>query len=262
MRALNEEGIATPAPIPGRDGDFVQLVPHPEGGVREAVAFTWVDGLPLPEVAGVDAWTRLGEIMARIHEHGLRWRTPPEFVRTAWDAEALVGEDPRWGNPFPPGQWTADELRQLEAARELVRKRLCVLGQGKERYGLIHADLGFENVLVRPDGSTLVIDFDDSGPSWYLYELASALYPLEDEPGFAERRDAVVAGYRSVRPLADEDVAELPTLLMARRLATLGWTFSRSETAHAQRQRAHRLRTSPPAARRYLDQLGVDADPR
>jgi Ser/Thr protein kinase RdoA (MazF antagonist) len=252
MHELNETGVATPAVIRGRDGDIVQLVPHPDGRMRVAVAFTWVEGLPLPEVDSLGAWKRLGEIMARIHEHGRRWRKPQGFVRPAWDVEALVGDSPRWGSPFPPGVWSAEDMRLLQAAREAVRERLHALGQGEHRYGLIHADLGFENVLVRPDGSTVVIDFDDSGPSWYLYDLASALYPFEDESGFAEREKALVAGHRSVGSLPDEDLRELPTLLMARRLATLGWTFTRGETAHAQRQRARRIRSSPSAARRFL----------
>jgi Ser/Thr protein kinase RdoA (MazF antagonist) len=253
MRSLNEAGVTTPAVIRGQDGDIVQLVPHRDGSVRAAIAFTWVEGLPLPEVDSLGAWKRLGEIMARIHEHGRRWRRPQGFVRPAWDAEALVGDSPRWGNPFPRGVWSAEEVRPLRDARAAVRKRLCSLGQGEDRYGLIHADLGFENVLVRPGGSTVVIDFDDSGPSWYLYDLASALYPFEDEPGFAERRQALVADYLAARSLSDEYVQELPTFLMARRLATLGWTFTRAETAHARRQKSRRIRTSPPAAQRFLE---------
>jgi Ser/Thr protein kinase RdoA (MazF antagonist) len=253
MRSLNEKGVSTPAVIPGRDGDIVQVVPHRDGSVRAAVAFTWAEGLPLPEVDSMGAWTRLGEIMARIHEHGQRWRKPRSFVRPAWDVEALVGDSPRWGDPFPPDVWSAEDTRVLQAARETVRERLHAVGQSDDRYGLIHADLGFENVLVQRGGSTIVIDFDDSGPSWYLYDLASALYPFEDESGFAERKQALVAGYRSVGHLPDEYVHELRTLLMARRLATLGWTFTRAETAHAQRQKARRIRSSPPAARRFLE---------
>lgn len=253
MRSLNEKGVATPAVIPGQDGDVVQRVPHRDGSVRAAVAFTWVEGLPLPEVDSMGAWMRLGEIMARIHERGRRWRKPQGFVRPAWDVEALVGDNPRWGNPFPPDVWSAEDVRLLQAAREAVRERLQALGQGEDRYGLIHADLGFENVLVRLDGSTVVIDFDDSGPGWYLYDLASALYPFEDEPEFSQRKQALVAGYRSVGALPDEYVQELRTLLMARRLATLGWTFTRAETAHAQRQKVRRIRSSPPAARRFLE---------
>ena len=43
---------------------------------------------------------------------------------------------------------------------------------------------------------------------------------------------------------------------MARRIQTLGWLYSRSETTHAAGLRAHRLRTTPDAARAYLDWAG------
>jgi Ser/Thr protein kinase RdoA (MazF antagonist) len=253
MDALREDGIQTPAAVPGRDGDVVQELVTRNGDVQVAVAFEWIDGVPLPDVDGLDAWNQLGEIMARIHDHAGSWDAPSGFMRPAWDADALVGDSPRWGTPCPSGVWAEDDRALILAAREAARNRLASLADSPQRFGLIHADLGFENVLVRRGGATVVIDFDDSGPSWHLYDLASVLYPLEGSPSFGERRDALVDGYRRVRGLADEELAELPTFLMCRRLATLGWTFSRSETAHAQRQRSRRLRTSPGAARKFLD---------
>jgi Ser/Thr protein kinase RdoA (MazF antagonist) len=67
----------------------------------------------------------------------------------------------------------------------------------------------------------------------------------------------LIEGYRGVRPLPDADIAELPTFLMCRRLATLGWTFSRADTPHAQRQRQRRLATTPAAARRFVKWHGA-----
>lgn len=178
---------------------------------------------------------------------------PSWFERPAWDREALVGEAPRWGDPCPGGVWARADRKLLLAARDAVRERLAALGTPPDRFGLIHADLGFENVLVADDGSAIVIDFDDCGRSWYLYELASVLYPLEDDGRFADFRDALVTGYRRAGELTDAMLGHLPTFLMCRRLVTLGWTFSRAETDHAQRQRDKRLRTSPGAAQRYLE---------
>jgi Ser/Thr protein kinase RdoA (MazF antagonist) len=252
MDALRAAGLDTPEPVPGRDGEIVQQVRFRDRD-QAVVAFEWVDGLPLPQTKARDPWARLGEIMARIHRHGREWTPPPSFERPAWDHEALVGELPRWGDPCPPGVWSRDDRALLLAARDAVRERLAALGTAPDRFGLIHADLGFENVLVADDGSAIVIDFDDCGPGWYLYEIASVLYPLEDDSRFAEYRDALVAGYRGEGELTDAMLAHLPTFLMCRRLATLGWTFSRPDTDHAQRQRANRLRTSPEAARRFLE---------
>jgi len=253
MSALREHGIDTPAPVHGKDGETVQALHLPDGDVQHVVAFEWVQGAPLSQIDGLRPWRRLGEIMAEVHEHARRWSPPPGFTRPPWDLDALVGDEPRWGTPVPPGVWTEFDRRAIIAARDAVRGRLVAIGTGEARFGLIHTDLGFENVLVGPDGRTVVIDFDDCGASWYVYELASVLYPLEGTPGFDERRDLLIEGYRSRRPLPDEEIAELPTFLMCRRLTTLGWMFSRSDTPHAQRQRARRLATSPDAARRFLE---------
>jgi Ser/Thr protein kinase RdoA (MazF antagonist) len=253
MSALREHGIDTPAAVRGNDGELVQELRVAYGGTQHVVAFDWVDGAPLPEVEGLDPWRRLGEIMAAVHEHGRSWSPPAGFARPPWDLDALVGDEPRWGTPVPPGAWSEPDRRVILAAREAVRDRLLGLGTDPARYGLIHTDLGFENVLVGPHGRTVVIDFDDCGPSWFVYELASVLYPLEGTPGFDERRDLLIEGYLSASPLAEGELAELPTFLMCRRLTTLGWMFSRADTPHAQRQRARRLATSPEAARRFLE---------
>jgi Ser/Thr protein kinase RdoA (MazF antagonist) len=256
MSALRAHGIDTPAAITGSNGDVVQQLPLPDGGVQLAVVFEWVDGVPLPQVEEPAPWMRLGEIMAEVHEHSRAWSPPPGFTRPAWDLDALVGDSPRWGTPVPGCVWSRSDRRLILAARDAVRERLERFGTSPGRFGLIHADLGFENVLVQPDGKTVVIDFDDCGPSWYLYELASALYPLEATASFPTRRDTLTAGYLGARAMPEEDLVELPTFLMCRRLATLGWTFSRADTAHAQRQRRRRLASTPEAAGRFLEWHG------
>jgi Ser/Thr protein kinase RdoA (MazF antagonist) len=252
MDSLRESGVRTPSAVPGVDGDPVQTVSMADDPARTTVMFDWINGVPLSAVGGLEPWARLGELMAQIHVHGRHWTRPAWFTRPAWDAEALVGDNPRWGPPDPSRVFSEEDRAALEACRAEVRSRLDAIGCATDRFGLIHADLGFENVLVADDGTVTIIDFDDSGDSWYPFELASALYPHDRTDGFGERRDALVAGYRHVRELPEELLAELPTFLMARRIQTLGWVFSRSETAHAERQRPRRLQSTPPATREYL----------
>ena len=252
MGSLRESGVRTALAMPGLDGDPLQTVKAADHAARTAVMFEWIDGVPLSAVGGSEPWARLGELMARIHVHGRHWARPAWFTRPAWDAGALVGDEPRWGAPDPLRVFSEDDRATLEACRVEVLARLQAIGEERDRYGLIHADLGFENVLVADDGTVTIIDFDDSGDSWYVYELASALYAHDRTEGFGERRDALVSGYRRIRELPDELLAELPTFLMARRIQTLGWMFSRPETAHAERQRPRRIQSTPPATREYL----------
>lgn len=253
MDSLRESGVPTPPAHAGPDGERIQVL-DPNG--RTAVLLEWIDGTPLNHVDAVEPWRRLGELMARIHEHSRRWDRPDWFTRPPWDAEALVGDKPRWGPPDPEGLLRPVDREAVEACRMVVRERLAALGTDRDRYGLIHGDLGFENALVCPDGRVAVIDFDDCGESWYLHELAVALYPYDGTDGFDARRDALVSGYRSVSTLPQELLDELPTFLMARRIATLGWVFSRPETRHAHQQRPRRLQTTPDAAQAYLAWAG------
>ena len=79
-----------------------------------------------------------------------------------------------------------------------------------------------------------VIDFDDCGFGWYMYDAATPVSFYEHEPQVPELIDAWVRGYRSVAPLAREDEAEIPTFVMLRRLLLVAWIGSHSETELAQ----------------------------
>ena len=86
-----------------------------------------------------------------------------------------------------------------------------------------------DNILVA-NGVPHVIDFDDGGYGWYLYDLATLLADKVIDPAFDRVRDAWVDGYRTVAPLPDEHLRELEVLVMARLLLGLGWMHTRRET--------------------------------
>ena len=100
------------------------------------------------------------------------------------------------------------------------------IGHAPAHYGPIHGDLSFENVLVA-GGATIVIDFDDCGDGWFARELAVGSHPTRAAATStpAETLSSAVTGVSSP---PDELLAELPTFMMARRLCTLGWLFSRA----------------------------------
>lgn len=259
MEALRETGLVTPPPLRGADGEFVQPVRARDGTEHLATAFGWMDGIPLSHLDRLDLWRRLGEMMAVVHDHARGWTPQPGFTRPAWDLEGLVGERSRWGDPYRLGSWDSETARLLLACRDAIRERLSFFGTGADRFGLVHADLSFENVLVQDDGTTVLIDFDDSGPGWFLYDLAVALHPFEHSVSFVERREALIAGYRHAAGVPCDFFRELPTFLMARRLATLGWMFTHAETAHARRQRRVRIEVLPKMARDFLEWAGSAA---
>ncbi len=89
------------------------------------------------------------------------------------------------------------------------------------------------NLLM--DGRTIkVIDFDDCGFSWFLYDCATTVSFFEESPEVPALIEAWVRGYRRVGTLSAEDEAEIDTFVMLRRLLLVAWIGSHSETELAQ----------------------------
>jgi len=96
---------------------------------------------------------------------------------------------------------------------------------GPDRFGLAHADLRLANLLV--DGEkTTVIDFDDCGFSWYMYDFGTAVSFIEEDPRLPQWQAAWLRGYRSIAPLSAEDEDMLATFVMLRRLLLVAWMGS------------------------------------
>ena len=129
--------------------------------------------------------------------------------------------------------WTPRARRSCSGWPIAIERRLQRYGQGADRFGLIHADLRLANLLLEGP-TTKVIDFDDCGFGWYLYDLGAALSFIEHRPDVPELVDAWVRGYRRVAPLAAADEAEIPTFILLRRLLLVAWIGSHAETDLAQ----------------------------
>ncbi len=78
-----------------------------------------------------------------------------------------------------------------------------------------------------------LLDFDDAGFGWHLFEIATSLYFHIGQPYYATLRDATIAGYRTERQLTEEQLALLPMFLAARGFTYLGWVHTRQETETA-----------------------------
>ena len=262
LDALREEaGVRTPRVLPTLDGQRVITVPDPNGGpVRDCVLFEFLPGREPAEDDLITDFEPLGALTARMHQHARRWQRPAGFVRFHWDADAAFGTPAgpgRWGDwRASPGIGPA-EAEVLERLEKTLRARLRRFGCGPERYGLIHADLRLANLLVADDRQVSVIDFDDCGFGWYLYDLGAALSFVEHHPEVPEVIDAWAAGYRSVAPLTAEDEAELWTFVLVRRLLLVAWIGSHSDVDIAAELGAGYSQGSCALAERYLSSRAI-----
>jgi Ser/Thr protein kinase RdoA (MazF antagonist) len=233
MEALRQAGVETPVPRRGSDGELVQAVAAPDGaGDFLCDVLAWLEGATLAESDSPDVLRTLGALNARIHRQARGWRLPDGFERQRWDDDGMLGARPLWGDYRELSLLAAGERSLLDRAASRVGERLRRYGQAPDRFGLIHADLMPENILVC-DGEPCVIDFDDCGFGWFLYDLATLLCFDAGLPSYDDRLAAWLEGYRSVEALHDEHLEELPTLVMARILVALGWLHTRRHTDFA-----------------------------
>ena len=227
--------VITPGVYTGRNGDPIQQA-HGEGlpAPRYMVLFHFVEGKAPDESGDMTAgYEELGAIAARCHEHVLGWKKPDDFQRLTWDEKAVFGPTPTWGDWRDAPEVTPEVAGVLEEVERTVRTRLAAFGKAPERFNLIHADMRLANLLI-DDRGTRLIDFDDCGWGWFLYDFAAAISFIEDDPRIPALKAAWVKGYRSVRDLSAAEEVEIDTFVMLRRMALLAWIGSHIEAPEPQ----------------------------
>ncbi|MCT9929277.1 phosphotransferase [Planotetraspora sp. A-T 1434] len=253
LEALRAEaGIRTPAVIPARDGSRVVAVEDPGAEPRACVMFEFLPGGEPAEERLAEHFEPLGALTARMHRHAREWARPSAFTRFHWDCDAAFGPIARWGR-WQDGAGVDKEahavLTRLEAT---LRDRLGRFGKGRERYGLIHADLRLANLLVDGQAGTSVIDFDDCGLGWYLYDFGAAVSFIEHHPQVPQMIDSWLRGYRTVLDLPKDDEDEIWTFVMFRRLLLVAWIGSHTGVEFARGLGAGYTRGACELAERYL----------
>jgi Ser/Thr protein kinase RdoA (MazF antagonist) len=234
-----EQVVETATPVAGRDEELLQTLVSLSGAPsRLAVAFARLPGAAPDPTGDVVRWfDRLGELTARMHRHSREWDLPSGFCRKRWDLDSMVGPAAFWGSWRDAIGLTPAGSNIIEAALRLIERRLARYGSRADRFGLVHADLHLANLLVH-DTHLRIIDFDDCGFSWFMYDFATAVSFIEHQPNVPELLAAWTAGYRRIAPLSGDDLAEIPTFVILRRILLSAWFASHSEVPMAQQMGA------------------------
>lgn len=248
VSALRETALPVPRPLAGRDGNVVQQL----GPDQFAVLFAFEQGQePVPGENLVWLFRIVGCFAAAAHKHVEGWIRPPAFVRPAWTAASILDADGLWGDWRIAPHVGGETLRTLELLDAELRARLGAYGTGTDRFGLIHADMRLANLLVDGEAVSL-IDFDDCGFGWFVYDLAASLSFLETSPDVPALRRSWIEGYTAIRPLSEEDLGMIDAMSLLRRMALLAWIGSHGETLLAAEHREHFARDTARLAEVWL----------
>lgn len=233
LAAMEQVGLHVPRPIPSRNDNLLERV---ETVHVDMVG--WLPGLPLgrsrePLVLADREGTfrAIGAEMAALHAACDLWQPPSGFIRCAWNADGLVGEHPVWDR-FWENPTLDSQTRDLFIRFRHEAQNLLSLNAARLDYGLIHADFVRENILI--DGDRIgIIDFDDGGFGYRLFDLATLLLKTMTEADFPVLKEALIAGYAGRRAL---DTGLLELFICLRALTYVGWIMTRmTETGGADR---------------------------
>lgn len=121
-----------------------------------------------------------------------------------------------------------DEREILIILRDKARSELEFLRAAGADFGLIHADLVRENVLISGNAISM-IDFDDAGFGFRMLDIATALFKNRDEANFVELQRTLIDGYLEVRPVLRTEIDTLPLFMALRALTFMGWAEQRKD---------------------------------
>lgn len=236
VTALRAAGLAVPPVRRTAGGELFCRITDEDGDVHQVDMLEWLpDAVPFGDVAeaftgqaAVDpgSFHALGALMADLHTKVATLRRPSPSARPVWDASGLVGDTAVWGDPRLAFLDGAAGQEIVHEAMSRLDGTLRAYGERPGCRGAIHADFTPENVLVH-DGQLTIIDFDDSGDGYYLFDLATAAFFYLPHQRADEVVSALLAGYQSVRPLTSDDLSMWRPMLLARGLTYLAWAAER-----------------------------------
>jgi len=249
MAHLSANGVSVPEPRPSANGAKLVIVDGTQVDV-----LSWLSGGTLDEFwSDMDAPTRrktlhqLGVQMARLHEISDAWPGAAQCTRPHWNKDGFVGSAPLWDRFWENPKLTPVQKELLIAFRDRADQDLEALAPNLD-YGLIHADLCSQNIMVDND-VLYMIDFDDGGFGFRLFEIVTALVRHRADPDYEALKSNLIAGYHSVRPL---DMAAFD-LIMALRAATyVGWNITRSAEDPKGERNARHIKAAIDCAAAYL----------
>jgi Ser/Thr protein kinase RdoA (MazF antagonist) len=218
VRHLNRTaGINTPTPIATLKDEFIVSAVHPESGLTLfAVMYSWLQGELIGDEPTLDQLHEVGKAIALLHQDSANFVLSnqlelPTFDDFFWSTEDFLFSE--------KSKLSVVEKSLLQEAHDLIMEFTRDLYETSAVH-IIHADVHGWNLMWH-EGKLSIFDFDDCGFGVEAQDIAVALYYL-DTP---EQDQALLAGYKSIKPLPTYSENAMKALLLHRRLLLLNYLY-------------------------------------
>jgi Ser/Thr protein kinase RdoA (MazF antagonist) len=219
VRHLAQRGVPVAAPVRRADGAWFRTLAAPEGP-RQAVLFAYARGREAYDEAG---YARLyGRSVATVHAAAADFRSAHPRFRL--DLGVLLDRPLARLEPLladRPADW-----RYLLDLAGRLRAGLTARGVGLD-WGFCHGDVLGGNAHLEGDtvtGTLTHFDFDDCGPGWRAYDLATYRWitTWRTPEAAAARWEEYLEGYRERRPIGAADLGAVPLFVALREFWVVG----------------------------------------
>ena len=222
-----QQQVRVPSPVRNQQGDLITVISTPDGQ-RLSCLFAWVEGEPAKQHLTAAVMRQIGRAVAKLHQLARAFGGPfqAQGFRAGYRYNSQLAASHRDWIAAHQTEIGIAQVRLLEAAVTWLIAELAEIGETRDNFGIIHADLHFGNFLVQAD-QVSVIDFDQVGCGHYLYDLAVLLVELFAEGAdWAARWANFKAGYQQVAPLPFDDEKALNPFIVGVNLAFLDWVYN------------------------------------
>lgn len=221
--------LAVPEPVRTLDGELsveIQIPGIPEP--RRCSLLRWMKGRMHAQGLRPSHLRALGRLTAGLHEHAAHWQPPPGFTRPRYDWDGLFGDNDFVKAPADEvwAQIPKPYYEPFERVTSQVRQVMDELGQGRDAFGLIHADIGIGANVLFESGEARAIDFDDCAFGYWMYDIGVALSEVRGEEAFPWYRDALLDGYTEIRSLPEEQWVHLDLFIATWHAFEMFWATS------------------------------------
>lgn len=209
LDALHREtDIPAPRILPARSGAFVLPLCGPDVPVTwNTSLMTWAPGRLLGHYLTERNLEKMGELFAKLHQHGATWTPPAGFTTRRFEhwlsrgEENLIIGDGQTAVTLPS---SARDL--LNRMHEHVETVYAALDRSDLR--VIHCDLWHDNIKLY-QGALYPFDFEDTVWGFRAHDIAMAMLDLLETTGevrYTVLLKAFRRGYERLMPWPDERI--------------------------------------------------------
>jgi Ser/Thr protein kinase RdoA (MazF antagonist) len=219
LEALKEDtDLNVSEPVPRGDGEYITITAVP--GVpseRRCVLFKWIPGRALENYLNPENYFKLGETMAKLHDHAETMKPLPAYIQPKkWDKAFYYPNEPAiYNNQAYKYLFSPDRIALIDEVIARADGEFEQLYADQEGQIIIHGDLHYWNVHVYR-GELYIMDFEDVMLGYPVQDIAITLYYGRQRDEYRTLKAAFKAGYTSLRTWPIERDGQVETLMAAR----------------------------------------------